>query len=154
MLALEDLDVRENALRALPRTLGKCKRLRRLDASANALTTFDDAIAGLGNCADLEVIRFARNREMRGALPVAWAHAVKLKEIDVDDTKCDGVPGEILLACDRLTTLSLRRTLVDVGTLKRTDGFESYESRRQGKHNKQLDSRVLLDDSRLDERLR
>ena len=153
LVALEDLDVRENALRALPRALGRCKRLRRLDASANALTTFDDAIAGLGNCADLEVVRFARNREMRGALPVAWAHAVKLREIDVDDTRCDGVPGEILFGCRALSTLSLRRTLVDVGTLKRTDGFESYESRRQGKHNKQLDSGVLLDESRLDERL-
>jgi Leucine-rich repeat (LRR) protein len=154
LLALEDLDVRENALRALPRALGKCKTLRRLDASANALKAFDKSIAGLGNCANLEVVRFARNYEMCGALPVAWACATKLKEIDVDDTKCDGVPGEILLACDRLTTLSLRRTLVDVATLKDTDGFDAYERRRQGKHNKQLDSRVLLDESRLDERLR
>lgn len=89
-----------------------------MDASANALTTFDDAIVGFGNCVDLEVICFVCNCEMCGVLLVVWVYVVKLKEIDVDDMKCDGVSGEILFACDRLTTLSLRRIFVDVGILK------------------------------------
>jgi hypothetical protein len=42
---------------------------------------------------------------------------------------------------------------IDKATLKATEGFDVYEAKRQNKHDKQLLSRVLMDESRLDERL-
>ena len=154
LVRLETLDVGENALETLPKSLGTCRRLRRLDVSANALRS-TACLDALGNCIDLESVDASKNRSMCGALPVSWGCLIKLKEINVDETSVDGVPSEIFLSCESLQTLSARRcAALDVAAMKETEGYEHYEARRKGKHDKQLSSRVLMDEARLDERLR
>jgi Leucine-rich repeat (LRR) protein len=154
LVRLETLDVGENALETLPKSLGNCRRLRRLDVSANALRS-TACLDALGNCIDLESVDASKNRSMCGALPVSWGCLIKLKEINVDETSVDGVPSEIFLSCESLQTLSARRcAALDVAAMKETEGYEHYEARRKGKHDKQLSSRVLMDEARLDERLR
>ena len=153
-MRLETLDVGENALETLPKSLGNCRRLRRLDVSANALRS-TACLDALGNCIDLESVDASKNRSMCGALPVSWGCLIKLKEINVDETSVDGVPSEIFLSCESLQTLSARRcAALDVAAMKETEGYEHYEARRKEKHDKQLSSRVLMDEARLDERLR
>ena len=147
-------DGAREALETLPTSLGNCRRLRRLGVSANALRS-TACLDALGNCIDLESVDASKNRSMCGALPVSWGCLIKLKEINVDETSVDGVPSEIFLSCESLQTLSARRcAALDVAAMKETEGYEHYEARRKGKHDKQLSSRVLMDDARLDERLR
>ena len=156
---LEDLDVCENALTTLPESLGMCAKLRIVRASRNALETGTREpgpswLDALGNCLELEVIVLSENPRLNGELPMSWGCLLKLKEIDVDGTSVSGVPREIFIACASLQTLSMRGCPIDVAALKRTDGYDTYETKRQLKHDKQLSSRVLLNASRLDERLR
>jgi hypothetical protein len=153
LIALEELDVSDNALTSVPKSLGACLKLRRFNASANAMSTVED-FECLGTCVELEKIVLSKNKDMEGCLPVSWGCLVKLKEIDVDGTNVEGVSKEIFIACDALQTLSMRQCpRIDKATLKATEGFDVYEAKRQNKHDKQLLSRVLMDESRLDERL-
>jgi hypothetical protein len=127
--------------------------LRRFNASANALANVED-LECLGTCVELEEIVLSKNKDMGGCLPVSWGCLIKLKEINVDETNVQGVSKEIFIACDALQTLSMRQCpRIDKATLKATEGFDAYEANRQNKHDKQLSSRVLMDESRLDERL-
>jgi len=153
LVALEELDVSENALTRAPKSLSALKALKRFAASSNCFRNVED-FEILGTCAELEEIDLSKNLCMRGHLPVSWGCLVKLKEIDVDGTDVEGVASEIFLACNALQTLSMRNCVrINSSILKATDGFEAYEARRQNKHDKQLSSRVLLDESRLDQRL-
>ena len=108
----------------------------------------------LGRCVELETVDASKNGSMRGAIPVSWGCLIKLKEIKIDDTKVDAVPSEVFLSCESLQTLSAARCdVLDVKAMKETEGYQHYEARRKGKHDKQLSSRVLMDEARLDERL-
>lgn len=151
---LEELVVDDNALECLPASLGSCSKLRRLSASGNEMRSFDEGAAALGSCAELEYISFARNKNMRGALPVSWSALKKLREVDVDETSVESVPSAILEHCVSLRTISARACVsFDVTAFKTTPGYDAYERRRRSKHTKQLDARVLMDTSRFDERL-
>ena len=150
---LEKLDASANALETLPKSLGKCRRLRLLDVSANAFRS-TACLEALGRCVELETVDASKNESMRGAIPVSWGCLIKLKEIKIDDTKVDAVPSEVFLSCESLQTLSATRCdALDVKAMKETEGYQHYEARRKGKHDKQLSSRVLMDEARLDERL-
>lgn len=153
LVRLEKLDASANALETLPKSLGKCRRLRLLDVSANAFRS-TACLEALGRCVELETVDVSKNSSMRGAIPVSWGCLIKLKEMKIDDTKVDAVPSEIFLSCESLQTLSaVRCEALDVKAMKETEGYEHYEARRKGKHDKQLSSRVLMDEARLDERL-
>ena len=151
--ALEQLNMDDNELETLPASLGRLTRLRRVTASGNKLRDFACA-AALGSCDALEVVSFAKNVRMRGAIPSSWSRLERLKEIDVDETAVESVPAEIFSGCVALHTLSARAcSNLDIGALKSTPGYDEYERRRVDKHTKQIESRVLLDSARLDERL-
>lgn len=152
LVELEDLDVSENKLEGLPKSLGALAKLRRARFGANALTN-DSGLDALGNCVELESVSIRDNTRLAGSLPVSWGCLIKLKEIDADGTCLSTVPKEIFLACENLSTLSMRRCPIDVAKLKRTEGYEMYETKRKLKHDKQIDSRVLMNESRFDERL-
>ena len=140
LVRLETLDVGENALETLPKSLGIVVG-RRLGVSANV--KLRACLDALGNCIDLESVDASKNRSMCGALPVSWGCLIKLKEINVGEAS--SVQSRFFFVA-ALQTLSARRcAALDVAAMKETEGYEHYEARRKGKHDKQLSSRVLME---------
>ena len=138
MTNLRVVDLRGNALRALPDDIGCLVRLETLDVGENALETLPKSLRelssgfvdstsrrtraqrstacldALGNCIDLESVDASKNRSMCGALPVSWGCLIKLKEINVDETSRRRQPSEIFLRrasrCRRLRRETVRGT--------------------------------------------
>ncbi|KAK3277567.1 hypothetical protein CYMTET_14432, partial [Cymbomonas tetramitiformis] len=65
----------------------------------------------------------------------------------------EAVPSSLLKGCNALQTLSLHGTFVTPDQLEQVEGFSKYNSRRQDKHTKQIQSNVMIGQKGLDDGL-
>lgn len=114
---LQTLTLQDNQLSQLPESLGCCSSLVALNVSRNSLPALPDTISRL---ARLQVLAADSNRLM-------------------------SLPPQLFVGCTSLATLSAHSNPITVDHLRSMQGYDSYETRRQGRATKQLEGRVMAD---------
>lgn len=147
LVRLERMSVSRNTLKSLPTSLGSIRSLVRLDVSENKL----EALPGsLGSCFSLEEL--VANDNMLQELPSSFGSLGNLKTLVLNNNpKLKQLPPLLLRDCKALQSLSLHGTLIDADRLYQMEGFEAFEGRRKRKHDKQIDSNVMINSRGFDE---
>lgn len=105
---LEILRLSRNRLRSVPTSLQGCHRLKLLAISDNVITCLPPP---LGNCAALESIEAADNALVD--VPASLSRLARLRTLVLNGNgDLKGIPGEILLHCERLHTLEVHDTQI------------------------------------------
>ncbi|GBF94546.1 hypothetical protein Rsub_06661 [Raphidocelis subcapitata] len=117
LAALRELDLSDNALKALPAAIGGLSSLEDLNACGNQVAEIPGSVTRLG----------------------------RLQSLRLDNNRVKTLPEGIFTACTNLAALWLRGNPITVDALRTAPGFASYEARRRARTNKQLDGRVMSD---------
>lgn len=104
--ALSELNVANNRIDTLPKTIAACRQLRVLDAHRNALRTLPASLAVLGD--SLIVLNVAYNRI--DEMPDAVVHLKKLCELVAVGNPLHCVPRQVLESGGRVLVNYVRRT--------------------------------------------
>ncbi|KAI4373377.1 hypothetical protein MLD38_011508 [Melastoma candidum] len=134
---LRQLDISRNQLTALPVEIGHLKQLEVLKANNNRISTIPSSI---GDCDSLIEVDFSSN--LLSELPETLGNLHKLKVLVLGNNGLISLPSTLFRGCIQLSTLDLHNTEITTDILRRIEGWESFEERRQSKHQKQLDFRV------------
>ncbi|KAJ9516583.1 hypothetical protein QJQ45_015247, partial [Haematococcus lacustris] len=128
----------------LPSQLGELSQLQRLALDGNSgLTQLPDE---LGHCALLTELSAAGGRI--SLIPQTFSQLTNLQRLELDSNLVSRVPPAVLLGCCQLWLLGLTANPITVEQLRKTEGWQQLEARRQAKANKQLEGRVLVDSTR------
>lgn len=146
LVRLEQLMLAGNRLTSLPSSIGSLAALKIINLSRNQLQTLPPQ---LGSCSNLQEIDASQNNLL--ALPASLAQLKKLKVLQLDKNNIQELPAELLGGCESLHTLSLHGNPITPQQLEASPGFESYNSRRKGKYDKNIAGGALLNSNGLDE---
>jgi len=76
---------------------------------------------------------------------------MKLKVLQLDNNNISWVPGELLLGCSSLHTLSLHGNPATAEGLQETPGWPESEARRRSKFDRIIAGNALLSSNGMDE---
>ncbi|KAK9124594.1 hypothetical protein Sjap_014196 [Stephania japonica] len=136
---LKELHLARNQLSSLPIEIGFLSQLQILKANSNRLTSIPSSV---GDCNSLAELDLASN--LLSELPETLGNLQNLKTLHLTNNGLKSVPSTLLKKCSELATLVLHGTEITEDVLRRMEGWEEFDKRRQSKHQKQIDFGVGL----------
>lgn len=137
LTSLTQLHVANNKLTGLPNEIGLLSQLEVLKANSNRISILP---ACIGDCKALVEVDLSSN--FLSDLPDTFGNLHNLKSLHVGNNGLKSVPSTLFKMCLQLTTLDLHNTEITMDVLRQCEGWESFDQRRQLKHQKQLDFRI------------
>ncbi|GAX74334.1 hypothetical protein CEUSTIGMA_g1783.t1 [Chlamydomonas eustigma] len=137
---LQLLSVCGNGLLSLPSSLGRLKQLECLLLDDNALKAVPESI---GQCTRLMELSACRNQI--SSLPASMKLLSKMQALRMMSNCIHSLPDGLLSQCESLATLQLEDNPLTLDALRATPGFSAYDERRRIKCDKQLEGSVMLD---------
>merc|ERR1712029_592456 len=148
LVKLENLIISKNGLSgALPKSLGKLKNLKELDASCNKLTKFPVSLAGLNHLnsldlssnqisvipdgiEELELTEMSLNQNQISSISPCLAQCPRLKTLRLEENclSLDSIPT-VLLTNSTVSTLNLNGNLFSEKQFADCDGYDKYLER-------------------------
>ncbi|XP_062086596.1 LRR repeats and ubiquitin-like domain-containing protein At2g30105 [Humulus lupulus] len=138
LTSLKQLCVANNKLTGLPNEIGLLRQLEVLKVNSNRITEIP---ASIGDCSALIEVDLTAN--FLSELPDTFGNLHNLKSLRLGNNGLKSLPSTLFKMCLQLTTLDLHNTEITTDILRQIEGWESFDERRQSKHQKQLDFRVI-----------
>ncbi|GJW02170.1 plant intracellular Ras-group-related LRR protein 7 [Tanacetum coccineum] len=146
LVRLERLSISGNQLSTLPETIGSLRNLLLLNVSNNHLKFLPESI---GSCFSLEELQ--ANENSIEEIPPSVCNLIHLKSLCLDRNKVKQIPPSLLKSCKTLQNISLHDNPISMDQFQSMEGFQEFEARRKKKHDKQIDSNVMIGSKGLDE---
>jgi len=84
-------------------------------------------------------------------VPSSICNLVCLKSLSLNGNKIRQLPQNLLKDCTALQSISLHDNPITMDQFQQMNGFNEFEARRRKKFDKQIDSRVMMGSTALDE---
>jgi len=143
---LQQLSISQNSLLSLPKSVGDLRNMSILNVSDNKLKELPESIGG---CNSLEELR--ANGNSIEDVPSSICNLVCLKSLSLNGNKIRQLPQNLLKDCTALQSISLHDNPITMDQFQQMNGFNEFEARRRKKFDKQIDSRVMMGSTALDE---
>nr|XP_034575860.1 plant intracellular Ras-group-related LRR protein 7 isoform X3 [Setaria viridis] len=157
---LQQLSISHNSLMCLPKSVGDLRNMLILNVSDNKLKELPESIGGCNSLEELQAngpSTWRTNPEAKYPgnsiedVPSSICNLVCLKSLSLNGNKIRQLPENILKDCTALQNLSLHDNPIMRDQFQQMEGFNEFEARRRKKFDKQIDSRVMLGSTALDE---
>ncbi|KAG2553875.1 hypothetical protein PVAP13_9KG626100 [Panicum virgatum] len=143
---LQQLSISQNSLLSLPKSVGDLRNMSILNVSDNKLKELPESIGGCNSLEELQA-----NGNSIEDVPSSICNLVCLKSLSLNGNKIRQLPQNLLKDCTALQSISLHDNPITMDQFQQMNGFNEFEARRRKKFDKQIDSRVMMGSTALDE---
>ncbi|GJS22003.1 plant intracellular Ras-group-related LRR protein 7 [Tanacetum coccineum] len=140
----------------IPEDISKLTNMQRLILADNLI---EHLPTNVGKLQSLKFINLDKNRV--AILPDELGQLVRLERLSISGNQLytlpetigslRNIPPSLLKSCKTLQNISLHDNPISMDQFQSMEGFQEFEARRKKKHDKQIDSNVMIGSKGLDE---